>query len=126
MPIRIPVALLLTAALIACQPTATPVATALPADLEGLPLSPTMAREIRTELASLDSAEAKRLCTEDEIAFVRASAILMAVYLGEDETAPWSPRQTAKVEGLRARWQALGGDARDGSAKCHQLPSMVL
>ncbi|EPX86880.1 hypothetical protein [Salipiger mucosus] len=117
-------------ALAACQPTTptstTPTGSAMHTELDDLPLTAGLRAEIASELGRLDSPEAASLCTAEERSFIRVSAMLMAVYLGEDETRPWTAPQEAKVAALRTRWEALGGDNRDVSDRCRSLlPAMM-
>lgn len=93
-------------------------------NLANTPLS----KEARTELLALQgklaSPDGQRACSAEEREFAVTSLILYAIDIENDHPASWSAAQKSRVDALRRRWEALGGDARDLSRSCRNAMSL--
>ncbi len=83
-----------------------------------------LAAEDRAELTAINARliqpEAGEHCTAEEAEFVLLSLVLMAARMhAEEPGAPaWTAEQTARMDALARRWEALGGDPGTVSDAC--------
>ncbi len=89
-------------------------------DLNGLPLSQEIRDDIEPYLESLQQPAALKHCTPEELEFLAVSIVLSVTYWFADGGggAPWSAEEASRIEALRERWEALGGDAGTVSDRC--------
>ncbi|MGI1664023.1 hypothetical protein ACRDNQ_17425 [Palleronia sp. KMU-117] len=96
-----------------------------PDALSGLPLTDAIRAELSQSLAAFDDPDLRRSCSENEIAFLRTSLIGYGVFIGEEQTAPWTASERKAVEALMQRWNSLGGDGREVSDRCSQAEALL-